>query len=233
MDFRVKTKDNEKQLWLKPCEFKNGIKFALENNINSLFLWNDLQNNVMTLDFSWLKELRKVHTLEIMLQLTKQSNIDGIYGLKELKKLVYFNYNNLPLNHCKLESLEYLYTHYSKNHKINEYRFEALDNLKVLKLWHIKKEENCVFLGNLKNIETLELIWSGTLKTLEGIEKFNKLEKLLLEHLSKLEDISATFELKKLDVLWTNACKKINDEGKKIIKEKEEKIMKYRNNIKK
>jgi hypothetical protein len=229
MDFRVQIRDNKKQLWLKPQEIENGIQFALENNINSLFLWDNSEYDTVTLDFSWLKELPKIYSLDIMLKLSKQSNINGIYELKELKKLVYFEYNNLPLNHYKLKSLEYLYTHYSEIHKTNECKFEVLENLKTLKLWHIKKEQNCVFLGNLKNLELLELVWSGTLKTLEGIEKFKNLEKILLENLSKLEDISAAFGLAKLDVLFAKNCKKINEEGKKIIKEKEEKILEYRN----
>ena len=219
MDFKVEVRDGIKKLWIKPYDFEEGIKYALENNIKSLFLTHDETEKYYTIDFSWLNKLPEINNLEIMIPLSKQSNIDGIYELKKLEKLDYLskNYDRLPLNHTKLKFIKFLYTSYSKNHKNKENGFEALENLKILKLWRIKDEENCMFLGDLQKLERLELTWSGTLKTLEGIENYKSLESISLINLSQLEDVSALMELKQLKGIWVENCKKINNEGIKII----------------
>ena len=114
MDFKVKVIDGK--LWIKPYDFEEGVQYALENNIKSLFLTHDETEKYYTIDFSWLNKLPEITTLDIILPLSKESNIDAIYDLKNLKKLSYYsNYEKVPLYHCKLKSLEYLYTHYSKN----------------------------------------------------------------------------------------------------------------------
>ena len=222
MDFRVEIKNNEKQLWLIPHEIESGLKYALENNIKSLFLWKgkDIKRypNRMTIDFSWLKELSELENLDIMIHLTKQSDINSLYEVKGLKKLTYFEYDYLPLDHSKLKSLELLYTHYSKNHKTKEFSFETLENLRELKLWHIKNEEDCMFLGNMDKLKRLELTFSRTIKTLDGISKLKSLEKLALRNLFQLENALVLLELKQLKGVWIDTCKKINEESIKIIK---------------
>jgi hypothetical protein len=218
MNFRVDNRSGVKQLWLMPSEYKDGVKYAVENNIKSLFLRADETGKYYTIDFSWLKELPEIEILEFIIPLTKNSDIESIYELKKLKKLSYhMNYDKLPLNHTKLKSLEYLYTRYSKNHRNQESGFEALENLKTLRLWHVNNEENCTFLGNLQKIESLEFTWSRSIKTLEGIEKFKLLEHISLRNLSQLENVSVLLELKQLRGIWVESCKKINEEGKKII----------------
>jgi hypothetical protein len=217
MDFKIDIR-NGKKLWLKPGEYENGITYALENNITSLFLTHDETEKYYTIDFSWLKELPEIDSLEFMTPLSRRSNIDGIYGLKKLKALVYDNYDRLPLDHSRLPSLEFLYTLYSKNHRNKESSFEALENLNDLKLWRVKDEEDCVFLGNLKKLRRLELTWSRSLKTLGGIEKCRSLENILLINLSRLEDVSALGELTQLKGIWVENCKNIGEEGKDLIK---------------
>lgn len=216
LPFKVVEYPNKKQLQLKPEEFDEGVKFALENGIKSLMVYrgSEKTQKYMTIDFSWLRKLPELHSLEIMTPLSKKSNIDGIYGLKRLKNLHYSHYDNVPLDHTKLKSLEHLYTLYSKNHKYSKSSFESLENLKSLKLWRIKEEENCTFIGTIKKIIRLELTWSKSLKTLEGIEKYKLLKYLSLINLSQLENISALDELKELKGMWMENCKKINEAEK-------------------
>jgi hypothetical protein len=233
MSFRVEVygvgKHERKKLWLKPNEYKNGIEYALKNNITSLFLTHDDTEKYYSIDFAWLKELPEIDELQFMIPLSKQSNIDGIYELKKLKTLSYFsNYDRMPLNHSKLNSLEYLYTNYSKNHKNRESDFESLENLKTLRLWRIKDEENCNFLGKIKKLNRLELTWNRTIKTLEGIENNKLLNELSLINLSQLKDVFALSKLQPLKYLWIENCKNINDNGIKML---EDKYLKLRSNI--
>ena len=218
MDFKVDIR-NGKKLWLKQNEYENGVKYALENNITSLFLTHDETEKYYTIDFSWLKEISEIDTLEFMIPLTKNSNIESIYQLKKLKSIAYLskNYDRLPLNHAKLKSLEYLYTCYSKNHKNKESCFEALENLKELKLWHIKDEEDCVFIGNLQNLKRLQITWSKSLKALNGIENYKLLESISLKNLPQLENVITLSGLENLKGIWIENCKKINKDGIKII----------------
>ena len=96
--------------------------------------------------------------------------------------------------------------------------FEVLENLNHLRLWHIKKEENCLFLGNLKQLKRLELTWSSLIKNLHGIDSYSLLEGIALRNLGKLENVTALIELKLLKGIWLEGCKNINEEGKEIIK---------------
>jgi hypothetical protein len=214
-----------KRICLSPNEYKEGLEVAKNNQINGLFLWhggNDaFYNKELTLDLSWLSDLPELKYVEIGHSLSAKSNINSLYSLKNLEYLVYRNYDKLPLDHSKFVNLKFLYTLYSKNHLEGKSRFDQLPNLETLKLWHIKKEESCLFLGALSKLKRLELTWSRTLKTLEGIENYKMIESMSLRNLSQLENVSAINELEKLKGLWVENCKKINEDGKKIIKDKD------------
>jgi hypothetical protein len=182
-----------------------------------------------TIDFSWLIELPEIHTLQIRINLTKKSNIDGIYKLPGLKELEYSdNYNRMPLDHNKLKTLEYLHLSYSKNLRLKNCSFDLLENLKSLRLRHIKDEINCIFIGKIKKLEYLEFSWSRSLKTLEGIENCKNIKSLSLRNLSQLENINSINRLEMLKGIWVENCKKINDEGKNIIIKKDEEFKEYR-----
>jgi hypothetical protein len=226
LSFKVVEYPNRKQLQLEPKEFDEGIKFALKNDIKSLMVYCGIEwtEKYVTIDFSWLKKLPELQSLEIMAPLSKKSNVDGIYELKKLKDLHYSHYDNVPLDHNKLKSLEYLYCSYSKNHKHKECSFELLKNLKSLRLWHINWEENCKFIGELNKLTRIELTWSRSIKSLDGLEEYKLLEFLSLRNLSQLEDISALNKLKGIKGLWIENCKRINEEGKK-------KLTMFRKNI--
>ena len=220
LQFNVVDYPNEKQLQIGPEGSDEGIKYAHENNIFSLMIrcFDEPNEKYITVDFSWLKQLPKIQSLEIMVPLAKNSNITGIYDLKNLKNLHYSHYDNAPLEHTKLQLLEHLYTHYSKEHKFKDCSFELLKNLKSLKLWHVKDEENCIFIGMLNKLKRLELTWSRSIKTLDGLENYKLLETLWLRNISQLEKISAINDLKYLKEIWIENCKKISEEDKKCLK---------------
>jgi hypothetical protein len=226
LSFKVIEYPNKKQLQIEPKEFDEGVKFAQKNDIKSVMVYCGIEKTekYITIDFSWLKKLPELQSLEIMAPLSKKSNVDGIYELKKLKDLHYSHYDNVPLDHNKLKSLEHLYCHYSKNHKREECSFELLKSLKSLKLWSIKEEEDCRFIGKLNKLTRLELTWSRSIKSLDGLEEYKLLEILWLRNLSQLEDISALDELKGIKKLWIENCKRINEKGTK-------KLTMFRKNI--
>ena len=222
MEIKNNIKLGRKQLWLTPHEFEEGIDCIKQNNIKDLFLWygtdtsNEFHGKELTLDFSWLKKVPNIVSIEMMLKLTAKSNIESFYSLSELEKLTYFNYDKLPLEHKKIKKLNSLYTHYSKEHLNNRSKFESIENLKFLKLWHIKQED-CTFLGNLNKLEQLELTWSRKLKSLLGCERFMEMKSLNLINLYTLVNIEQLHECRKLSFVKIEGCKNINEEGQCLI----------------
>lgn len=220
VDFDVKNKLD--RLWLSPSEYEEGVAYAQANDIKSLFLWyrekgEDTQPKNLTLDFSWLLELPEIVSLEISLRLSAKTNIESLYSLGKLKSIVWHNYDKLPLEHERLSNVKSLYTHFSKNHLNGKSTFDKLQNLQRLKLWHIKECEDCSFLGDLPELEDLELTWSRKLRSLKGIEKCSNLKRLQLRNLYTLEDVSSISANSNLKSVWVEGCKHINKDGQKLI----------------
>lgn len=201
-----------RRLWLAPHQFKEGAQFAKENNIKNFFIWDGgkRESAPVDLDLSWLLELPDTFYLEIMLSPSKKSNIEAIYELHELQYLVYFGYGNKPLNHMKLQSLKSLYTHYDVSQLDGNSTYELLPNLERLKLWHVKKQTDCYFLGTLPSVKQLELTWCGTLECLEGIENLHNLTSISTKRCAKLKDISALLQCKNLRGAWIESSKQLD-----------------------
>ena len=222
MELKNNIKLGRQQLWLTPDDFEEGISYAKSNDIKDLFLWygKDTTKNFfskeLTLDFSWFEELPNIISIEMMLKLTAKSNLESLYSLPNLERLVYFCYDKLPLKHERLTNLKWLYTHYSKKHLHKQSSFESLENLSSLKLWHIKQND-CTFLGNLSKLEQLELTWSRTLQSLSGIEKFKELKRLGLKNLYALANVEQLNECAKLLCVKLDGCKHISEQGKLLV----------------
>ena len=167
-----------KRVWIPIYQLEEGVEFALNNKIEALYIFHGgkLEPSKHTVDFDFLLKITNLKSLDFLIRLAKNSNIEGIYSLKNLINLTYFEYDKFPLSHNKIQSLRYLYTHFSKNHLKDVSTFSHLKNLDTLKIWHIKNE-NCDFLEGANNLENIEITW-GTLKSLKGINGLTKLHKL-------------------------------------------------------
>ena len=212
-----------RQLWLTPKQFKQGAKFAKEQQINNFSLWyggksDDAKSSV--LDLSWLEDLPNTYNLDIMINPSEKSNIDALYKLNNLISLVYFGYDKKPLNHHRLQSIKSLYTHYDTSHLDGDSRFEYLANLNNLKLWRIKKQADCSFLGNLANVNELEITWSKSIESLNGLENLSNLRRISIKRCSSLTDISALQRCGNLKFAWIESSKHINPEAVIRLKDK-------------
>ena len=213
-------------LWLVPSQFKEGAKFAKENNIKNFKIWHggEVSSSVVDLDLNWLADFPDIFYLEILLRPSKTSDIEAIHELKNLQYLTYFGYADQPLNHQKLQSLKSLYTHYDISQLNGDSVFSMLPNLKRLKLWHVKKQADCYFLGELTNVEQLELTWCGNLESLDGIENLHNLVSISTHRCSKLKDISALLQCQNLKGAWIESSKQLNLDAPTKLKAKEIKI---------
>jgi len=198
-----------KRVWIPIYQLEEGIEFAINNKIEALYIFHGgkLEPPKHTVDFNFLLKIPTIKSLDFLIRLTENSNIEGIYSLKNLTNLTYFEYDSFPLNHSKIQSLRYLYTHFSRNHLKDVSKFSHLKNLDTLKIWHVKNED-CNFLVETNNLENIEITW-GTLKSLKGIDKLTKLQKLSLYGLNKLTDIESIFQSKSLKLVGIEKCKSI------------------------
>jgi len=203
---------DSRRLWISPSQFDEGMVFAKENKIKNFFIYsgNDDVKQPMDLDLSWLTEFPETFYLEIMLTPSKNSNIDALYKMRNLQYLVYFGYAAKPLNHHHLQSLKSLYTRYDVSQLDGESAFMHLKNLERLKLWHIKKQPDCKFLGELASVTQLELTWSKSIECLDGVEQLSELKSISTNRCAMLKDISALLKCEKLKGAWIESSKQLN-----------------------
>ena len=212
-----------RQIWLTPKQFRQGAKFAKEQQINNFSLWyggEDGDAKFEDLDLSWLDDLPDIYNVDIMVHPSEKSKIDALYTLNNLISLVYFGYNKKPLDHHRLQSIKSLYTHYDTSHLDGNSRFEHLPNLDNLKLWRIKKQVDCSFLGNLIGVKELDITWSKSIESLNGIENLTNLRRVSINRCSSLTDIGALLQCENLEFAWIESSKHLAPEAVIRLKQK-------------
>lgn len=190
----------------------DGVTYAKDKGIKSITLRQEAEE-VAKIDLSALTLYPDIEVFNFSLHIDKKSNIEGIYALNHLKRLSYAGYDNLPLNHTRLTSIVYLYTHFSKNHLEGNAMFQHLKNLETLHLWHLN-HLNCLFLAEINTLKEVELT-HGSLPILEGLQYLPNLKTLKINYLPKLKDISAVNQCHKINALTILRSKNINLESLK------------------
>lgn len=207
---------NIDRLWVAGNNLEKGIAYAKKNKFESIFIWHGGITELQTICLDLLKDINFLKSIEIAVPLKNDSNIDGLYCLENLLSLVYFAYDNFPLDHSRFPNLKYLYTHFSKNHLTDKSNFNKLLNLNFLKLWHIENND-CSFFDANNSIQFLELT-HGKLNTLNGISKLKNLKDLKMYGFNKLIDLSDLKQKSTLKNLNIEKCKLVNS----IVLEKSE-----------
>ena len=170
-------------------------KYIKENSINYLRC-QDVDMNLLT----------SFPNIEFVTIPEDAENIEGLYNLRMLKGLE-ITANKLELLDLScFSNLEYLIIHnYSKEHNL-------LINCKQLK--HL-----CIIHSNITSLKTittngclesLHLEFCYNLKTLDGIQLFGQLSKVVLDYCLKMENISdMKFFVNSLKYLRITDCNKI------------------------
>ncbi len=211
MNFKVdkcKGYPNIKRVWVPIEELLEGVEFVKENKIEGILLYSPNDFTPQTIDFNFLIEVPFVKSIDLSVKLHENSKIEGLYSLKQLINLTYFEYDNFPLDHKKLNELESLYTHFSKNHLNDQCSLSTLKKMKRLKIWHLETSD-CKFISELK-IANLEIA-HGKLESLTGLSTMTNLKYLYIYGLKKLIDISEISKNQNIEHLKIEACSKIED----------------------
>jgi hypothetical protein len=197
-----------KYLLVHAHEFNEAIEFARKNKIGQIQIRGviGIENINSVSDFKEIEKLSpylKVISFAGLLD-NKIVNFENIYSLINLKKIYIQCKQNFSLDVSRF-NLIHLGLEYWKG--INN-----IGGIKSLESIVIRKypNENIKELSTLANLKILH-IYSSKIKTLEGIEKLNKLKVLCLAHNNNLENIESIKENKLLNNLSIEKCNKIND----------------------
>ncbi len=159
--------------------------------------WSDLER---LLEFK-----NKINKLSVSEELTDWSVISKFTELKKLT--IDAKFKNCNIDFSKLKKLKHMQTYWNDSYD------KYLKGNKTLKTLFITnyQGENMSLLGDMENLQYLELYRSRKLKSLQGIEKIKNLNFFEANGCSKLTDVSALTSLKKLKALSLSNCTKNND----------------------
>lgn len=188
------------------------ITFLKDNNLKGLTVVSSDKKYII--DFSFLENISFLEYFELLVPLSKKSDISGLYVLSKLKYLRWIVENSFDLDFSMLTSLLVLNTSDYGNMR----NWNSLTNLKILHISKLKKD-NCTFISNLKELTDLKLIRANII-SIERLENCDKLEHIELEYCSKISELTSVLE-KCPSIRWVSLvkCKNIKtDEIERIKK---------------
>jgi len=192
---------------------EEGLDYIKKNQSKEVCIWSFDDETLKTMDLNFLKDLNFIEIFHFGVNLTKKSNIEGLYFLPNLKELRWVTKTHFELNFSKLISLEKLLISYHKNWK----NFDKLTNLKELYISSVKTE-NLKFISQLEKLELLRII-NANIISLEGLEVCKNLKKLDLRRCFKLETVtSILMKMEKLNYVLLMSCKRTDVDLEKLKK---------------
>ncbi|MBQ9481090.1 MAG: hypothetical protein IJU84_02880 [Clostridia bacterium] len=174
------------------------IKYIEENNINYL-RFQDTDMNLAAF----------FPNVEYVLVPEEAENLQGLYSLKKIKGIEISAHNLEQINLSSFTNLEYLIV---TDYLVEKNKLTFSNNIKHLCFLH-SDTSDLKFLYKNKNLESLQLEFCYRLKTINGIQNLQYLNKLTLDYCLKLSDISNIKSLSgKLNYLRITDCNKIHDQ---------------------
>lgn len=180
------------------------VNFICDNNVDSLIIYLK--------DINFLSECESVRRLKLFLPKKNcDFNFEPLYTIKKLKNLHLHQLgyeNKIELDFENLSCIEYLFLY------IEDYSFikniSKLDSLKALDLrdFNLKSIEMDIIPRNLNCLK----LYGSNIKDLKGIENSTSLERIELNVMDNLVDISDLSKIKNtLKILKIDDCDKIKD----------------------
>lgn len=187
---------------------KNIDALLVEKGINSIRLTSEYEFN--NIDF--LKEYKLDFIESIDLLSDSIENIEGLYSLKNLKRI---NNTKHRIEYSKFENLISLGIELVDKYDIEE--LSKLHNLEDLSLLNKFTEKDLTIISNNKNLKKLT-IRGSKLESLEGLQNFEKLEKLELYHNRNLKSLKGIDNHQSLEEIIINSAPKLFEINKYLSK---------------
>jgi internalin A len=195
----------EKYLIIHANDLEEGIDYAVQMKIAHIQVRGILgrENSDVKIDFKAFEKISGQLKILSLSTIENVINTEGIYFLENLEKL-YLDKQKFKIDVSKFPKIEHLGSEYWKG-LINLNSTQTLQSLVLSKLPNVNLNE----LSELQRLQIVH-IYSSKIETLAGIERL-PIKELSLVRNSILEDIQAIKELKSLQRLLIEKCKKITD----------------------
>lgn len=205
LDKTIRENLNGKYLIIQSNDLEEGINYAVRMKVSQIQLRGILgrENSDIKIDFKVFEKISAQLKILSLSTIENAINTEGIYSLVNLEKL-YLDKQKFKIDISKFAKIEHLGSEYW-NGLINLNNTHTLQSLVLTKLPNINLKE----LSELQKLQIVH-IYSSKIETLAGIERL-PIKELLLARNSMLEDIQAIKELKLLQKLLIEKCKKITD----------------------
>ena len=112
---------------------QEGLDFASKENIKDIALWPGDDKERQTINFDFLKKYQQIEKLHVLIDLSKKSDINGLYSLNQISELRWSVGNEFDLDFSKLSTLRELNITYS-NLYLNWDSLRNLHNLFIKKV---------------------------------------------------------------------------------------------------
>lgn len=205
LDKTIRENLNGKYLIIQSNDLEEGINYAVQMKVSQIQLRGILgrENSDIKIDFKVFEKISAQLKILSLSTIENAINTEGIYSLVNLEKL-YLDKQKFKIDISKFPKIEHLGSEYWKG-LINLNNTHTLQSLVLTKLPNINLKE----LSELQKLQIVH-IYSSKIETLAGIERL-PIKELLLARNSMLEDIQAIKELKLLQKLFIEKCKRITD----------------------
>lgn len=205
LDKKIRENLDGKYIIIHSNQLKEGVEYAKSIKISQIQLREGLGNldKDTKVDFTELEKISDSLKIISLDTLENVINFQSIYALKNLEK-IYLDKQKFQIDISKFPKIEHLGSEYWKG-LLNIDKTNSLKSLVLLKFPRADLNE----LSKLKKLQRLH-IYSSKIETLAGIERL-PVKELSLARNSSLEDIQAIKELKSLQRLLIEKCKKITD----------------------
>ena len=205
LDKTIRENLNGKYLIIQSNDLEEGINYAVRMKVSQIQLRGILgrENSDIKIDFKVFEKISAQLKILSLSTIENAINTEGIYSLVNLEKL-YLDKQKFKIDISKFAKIEHLGSEYWKG-LINLNNTHTLQSLVLTKLPNTNLKE----LSELQKLQIVH-IYSSKIETLAGIERL-PIKELLLARNSMLEDIQAIKELKLLQKLFIEKCKRITD----------------------
>jgi internalin A len=207
-DKKIRENNYGKYLIIYSHEFEESIQFAQKNKIEQIQIRGAGAENInSTADFKEIVKLSPyLKTISFGDHVdNKIMNFESIYTLTNIENILINCKQNFIIDISQYKKLKHFGFEYWKGIK----NIDKLENLESMVITKYPKENVNEFIG-LKNLKILH-IYSSKIETLDGIEKLNNLEELVLAYNRKLENIKNVKDVKSLKILRIEKCNNIKD----------------------
>lgn len=201
-DFHVSSWNENRVLRVNSDMIDEYMQYYIDNNLDGVSIAPHYGFRTNSIDF--LEKYPFVKCVSVSCN-DRKIDISVLSKLSNLKMLAISDFNQ-PLDLSNNSGLEEISIDWH-----NKVRLPIKSNtLKILRIWGFKPmNKNLLELGNWPTLEELSLI-QGNIASLEGVEKYPLLNKMVLAYLRNLTSVKE-LQTSNLQNLELDTCKKIAD----------------------